>query len=122
MEKKTRYCYFCGDKTNDSTCIICGKRTRPASMRVNEQELQLISDDLSDNLQDFHGDKGNQESLRNHAKKIDRLHMKVGEHPYFKQQITSKDQSTITRAVLFLAVLSVVVVFLFLILGRISHK
>lgn len=86
MEIKKRYCPSCGDKTNDGKCDICGRATKPISMRVHEKELDLVEDDVAnDNREQFSGDHGYQEAKQHHAKDKQRptLQMKAGEHPYY---------------------------------------
>lgn len=87
MEIKKRYCPSCGDKTNDGKCDICGRATKPISMRVHEKELDLVEDDVAtDNREQFSGDYGYQEAKHHHARDEQRptLQMKAGEHPYYE--------------------------------------
>lgn len=46
MNKKSRYCRECGAKTNDSHCIICGRKTVSIANRVNEKHLYILDDDI----------------------------------------------------------------------------
>lgn len=86
MEIKKRYCPSCGNKTNDGRCDICGRVTKPVSMRIHEKELDIIEDDVAgDNKAQFLGDQGYEEAKQQHAKDKQRptLQMKAGEHPYY---------------------------------------
>lgn len=81
MEKRSRYCPFCGNKTNDSHCEICGKTTRPIAMSDKEKELDIIKDDTYDtsaqNLRHDHIDE-----TYHAGKKKAKLKFQDG-HPYF---------------------------------------
>lgn len=87
MEVKKRYCPSCGNKTNDGRCEICGRATKPVSMRIHEVELDIIEDDVAgDNKAQFSGDQGYEEAKLQHAqsKRRPTLQMKAGEHPYYE--------------------------------------
>lgn len=78
MDPKKRYCPFCGSKTNDHTCEICGRNTRPMDMLAHEKELDLVKDDI---CMDQHEEK----TRRSTSSKRPALHMHEGEHPYYEE-------------------------------------
>lgn len=124
MEKKTRYCHFCGDKTNDMVCTICGKATKPVSLRMKETELHLVSDDIADTRESFSGDQGHAESKRYHAQRQSRkLFMENGEHPYYQQGKNKETQGpAIVRAISVMAVIVVFILLVCLMLGIFTHR
>ena len=101
MEVKKRYCPSCGNKTNDGRCEICGRATKPVSMRIHEVELDIIEDDVvGDNKAQFSGDQGYEEAKQQHAqsKRRPTLQMKAGEHPYYDHGSKAEhDYSQIVR-------------------------
>ena len=123
MEKKTRYCHFCGDKTNDLVCTICGKKTSPISMRTKETDLDLITDDIADTKENFHGDLGAAESKRYQAKRAvsSRLRMVEGGHPYFANTESFNDNSSFSKAICVMAFVVIIIIFAFLIIGILTH-
>ncbi len=121
MEKKTRYCPSCGNKTNDATCEICGRSTKPISMSTHERELDLIKDDIDIHQKhEFRGDQGHQESKATHhtRKKAPYLHLKAGEHPYESEAKTKRftipsDQQELIKAIpMLVSVVGIIVAFI----------
>lgn len=78
MDVKKRYCPFCGSKTNDHICEICGRNTKPIEMLAHEKELDLVKDDI---CLDKHEEKTTHTS--SHKRPV--LHMHQGEHPYYEE-------------------------------------
>lgn len=78
MDKKKRYCPFCGSKTNDHTCEICGRNTKSMDMLTHEKELDIIKDDI---CMDQHDEKKHHTSTNQRPT----LHMHNGEHPYYEE-------------------------------------
>lgn len=88
MEKKGRYCADCGCKTNEHTCPICDRNTKPISAYHRDGDLCLLEDDIQEDetTNDFTGDQGHKESRQHYYEQRQRSKRKInpGEHPYYE--------------------------------------
>lgn len=79
MEKKSRYCPECGLKTNESTCVICGRSTKTMARRFEEENLYIIEDDIS--LEDRQVQLENRRDKEKGIQKTKALYQKHANHP-----------------------------------------
>lgn len=99
METRKRYCPSCGDKTNDSSCCVCGRATKSINDRYTEKELSLVEDDLKKyaSTSDFTGDEGNKESNAYHKSNKPILKYGNDSHPYYETDGRKQKVSSSTR-------------------------
>lgn len=107
MNVKKRYCPFCGSKTNDHICEICGRNTKPIEMLAHERELDLVKDDI---CFDTHEEKAS----RSGSSKRPTLHMHQGEHPYYeeakKKEAFSFNTEQMKKGFTFIIVIVIIVI------------
>lgn len=111
MEEKKRICEDCGNKTNETTCPICGRKT--VSLKTGHREQIFLKDKSMKKANwdlEMAGDQGDKESRNYHNEpKKTTLHMKKGEHPYYTQRNVGRNSTPVYQAVIIILVCIVII-------------
>lgn len=123
MEEK-RICEECGNKTDESICPICGRKTTPLKSdrreRIYLKDKSLRKENWD---QEMAGDMGDQESRSYHKEnKRTALHMKKGEHPYYAPRNVAMSNITLQQKLFGLGVVIVMIIAIIAIVIGVSQR